>query len=588
MPLSDREEHIGILTCSNTIRRRQKAILITLVLLALTLIVYWQVQHHEFVYYDDQDYVMENVHVQKGLTWENLKWAFTATECGFYQPLTWLTYMADFELYRFKAGGYHWTNLLFHLANTVLLFWVLSLMTGSLWRGGFVAALFALHPLHVESVAWIAERKDVVSGFFWILTMGAYLYYTKNPGIGRYLAVLTLFTLGLMAKPMAITLPFVLLLLDLWPLRRFGMINILEKGNKKRAIRLILEKIPLFMISIVFIAVSFVTVKEADALRTLDQFPFFVRVANAFISYGAYIRKMFLPWDLAMPYSHLGLMNYWLTALSAALILLISVIVFRRIKTQPYLSVGWLWYLGTLVPVIGLVQIGAHAMGDRYTYLPLVGLFIMLVWGVSDLVLPLRNGRYALAFLGSILLVSMVFLSYRQVGYWKDTVTLSRHAITVTEGNYLAHNNLGGALDREGQADEAIRHYGEAIRIMPSYADAWYNIGTTLAKQGKSVQAIPFYEKALQYQPEFVEAYNNLGTALFKQGRYDESIVYFRQALQIDPGYAEAYNNIGVVLAGKEQYAESVKYFQEALRIKPDYVMARKNLSSAQKRLGIR
>jgi len=588
MTLSDREEHIGILTCSNTIRRRQRVVLITLVLLALTLIVYWQVQHHEFVYYDDQDYVMENVHVQKGLTWENLKWAFTATECGFYQPLTWLTYLADFELYRLKAGGYHWTNLLFHLANTVLLFWFLSLMTGSLWRSGFVAALFALHPLHVESVAWIAERKDVVSGFFWILTMGAYLYYTKNPGIGRYLAVLALFTLGLMAKPMAITLPFVLLLLDFWPLRRFGMINILEKGNKNKEIRLILEKIPLFVISIVFITVSFVTVQEADALRTLDQFPFFVRVSNAFISYGAYIRKMLLPWDLATPYSHLGLMQYWLTGLCAVLILLISIIVFKRMKVQPYLPVGWLWYLGTLVPVIGLVQIGAHAMGDRYTYLPLVGLFIMLVWGVSDLILPLRNGRYALAFLGSALLVSMMFLSYRQVDYWKDTITLSRHAIAVTEGNYLAHNNLGGALDREGKADEAIRHYREAIRIMPSYADAWYNIGTTMAKQGKSAQAIPFYEKALQYQPQFVEAYNNLGTALLNRGKYEESITCFKKSLQIDPKYAEAYNNIGVALAGKEQYAESVKYFQEALRIKPDYIVAQKNLLSAQMRLGSR
>lgn len=485
-------------------------LLISLLLTFAALVVFWQLADHEFVNFDDELYVTRNSHVQAGLTYQGLVWALTTTHVGNWHPLTWLSHMLDCELYGLNPGGHHFTSLLLHIANTLLLFVVLKRMTGALRRSVFVAALFALHPLHVESVAWVAERKDVLSTFFWILTMGVYVRYVERPGLNGYLLVLLSFALGLMAKPMLVTLPFVLLLLDYWPLGRFQFGQSSDDSNSQShesinfsnqrslIFRLVLEKAPFFALAAVSGVVTFLVQQGGGAVCSLDVLTLDIRVANAMVSYVSYMEKMIWPHHLAVFYPHPGSsLPMWQAAGAGLLLLSVSGLVVRAARRYPYLLTGWLWYLGTLVPVIGLVQVGGHAMSDRYTYVPLIGLFIIMAWSVPDLLSRWRYRNIGLALAAGALLSAFMICTTVQVRHWQNSVALFEHTLDVTANNWLAHNNMGIALARRGKFDEAIAHYSETLRIKPNYARAYNNRGIVLAVQGKTAQAIAHFREAL-------------------------------------------------------------------------------------------
>ena len=565
-----------------------------MLLAAATLAVYWPVRNYDFINLDDPTYVTENEHVQAGLTGESFIWAFTATDTANWHPLTWISLMLDCQLYGLNPAGYHLTNVLLHSASTILLFLVLLGMTGSRWRSAFVAALFALHPLHVESVAWVAERKDVLSTMFWMLTLWAYLAYTKRPEVKRYLLILLLFALGLMAKPMLVTLPFVLLLLDYWPLERIqlgqdggsrtalGPAVVMAKTVRRQAFRLFLEKTPLFLFAAVSSVVTFIVQKGRGAVGALAVYPIKIRVANALVSYVSYMVKMIWPQNLAVFYPHPGQsLPMWQATAAGLVLVLISIYVIRLGRRQPYLAVGWLWYLGTLVPVIGLVQVGAQAMADRYTYVPLIGLFIMAAWGVPELLTQYRYQRTVLASAAISLVVALMVCTSLQVKHWKNSIALFSHTHAVTAKSYLVHNNLGSALNELGKYDEAIAHYNEALRLRPNFAEPHYNLGTALAQQGKLKEAISHYTEALRIEPGYAEACNNLGEVLRQLERYDEAIFYYSKALQLKPDYPEVHNNLGSALAQQGELKKAMAHFSEALRLQPDYAAAHSNLALA-------
>ena len=454
--------------------RREGVVCLFLVIGILA--VYWQVGNHEFVNYDDKDYITENQHVQAGLTLKSIAWAFTSTYASNWHPLTWLSHMLDCEIYGLNPRGHHFTNVFFHILNSILLFLIFKRMTGAFWKSAFVAALFAIHPLHVESVAWAAERKDVLSTFFCMLTMGAYILYVENQGIKKYLLTVLLFTLGLMAKPMLITLPFVLLLLDYWPLGRFN--------KRSPALQLIWEKIPLFVLTAVSSIVTFLV--QQKAMSSLEVFPITARIFNALVSYLSYIVKMIWPFHLAIFYPYPGMPPVWQIAGACLLLVFISCIAIRTVRRYPYFAVGWLWYLGTLVPVIGLVQVGLQSMADRYTYIPLTGIFIIIAWGIPDLIAKWRYKKIGLFITTTTLISILMICTWSQVGCWRNSITLFSHAINVTENNSVAHNNLGSAFADQGKASETIKHYAEALRIDPMYADAHYNLGNAFT-QGQAI-----------------------------------------------------------------------------------------------------
>jgi tetratricopeptide (TPR) repeat protein len=551
--------------------RREGVVCLFLVLTILA--VYWQVGNHEFVNYDDNDYITENQHVQAGLTLKSIAWAFTSTHASNWHPLTWLSHMLDCQIYGLHPGCHHFTNVFFHILNSILLFLVFKRMTGAFWKSAFVAALFALHPLHVESVAWASERKDVLSTFFWMLTMGAYILYVKNPGIKKYLLTVLLFALGLMTKPMLITLPFVLLLLDYWPLGRFN--------KRSLALPLVREKIPLFILAAASGIVTFFVQQSGGAVRSLDVLPLFVRISNALVSYISYIVKMILPHNLAVLYPHPKDFPMWQVTGACLLLVFISFMAVKTFKRRPYFLLGWLWYMGTLVPVIGLVQVGSQAMADRYTYIPLTGIFIIIAWGVFDLAAKWRYKKEGLAAASAILLSILMVVTWFQVGHWTNSIALFKHAINVTENNSVAHNNLGNAFADQGKISEAISHYTEALRIRPKYVLAHNNLGNAFADQGKISEAISHYTEALRIRPKYVLAHNNLGNALADQGKISEAISHYTEALRIRPDYAPAHYNLGNVLAGQSELSEAIKHYAEALRIKPDNALAHNNLGYA-------
>ena len=603
-------------------------IFVCLLLFIATLAVYWQVGNYEFVNYDDAEYITENLHVQQGLTRDSVIWAFTATDVSNWHPLTWLSHMLDFQLYGFGPKGHHLTNVFFHLVNTLLLFLVLKWMTGALWRSGLVAALFALHPLHVESVAWVAERKDVLSTLFWMLTLWAYIGYTKRPGVKRYLLIILAFALGLMAKPMLVTLPFVLILLDYWPLKRIELgqsaiglpaasqPSTTAKKPRAQAFRLLLEKTPLFILAAVSSLVTFFVQRSGGAVGALETYPLSIRIANALLSYVTYIIKMIWPQNLAVFYPHPGQSSpMWQAALAGLLLVVVSIGVVRAGRRYPYLPVGWLWYVGTLVPVIGLVQVGGQAMADRYTYVSLIGLFIIIAWGVPEMTAKYRYGKSALAVGAGSLVIALMVSTSLQLKYWENSITLFDHALRVTERNYLAHNNFGNALVELGRVDEALIHFTEAVKIRPSFSKAHNNLGNALARQGRDKEAMGHLTRALQLEPNFPMAHNNLGNLfekqgkikeaafhystafhldptlaepyfnlgnlLARQGKLEEAIANLSMALQLKPNFAEAHNSLGVVLAYTGRSNEAIAHFTEALRIKPGFVQARNNLNMA-------
>ena len=558
--------------------------LVSLFLVIAILTVYWQVQGHEFINYDDPSYVSKNPHVQTGLTLEGIAWSFTSMRAGNWHPLTWLSHMLDIQLYGMNPGRHHFTNVIFHIANTLLLFLVFRRMTESLWRSGFVAAMFALHPLHVESVAWVAERKDVLSTFFWMLTMLSYVWYVDHPGRNRYLLVLLLFILGLMAKPMLVTLPFVLLLMDYWPLKRLQFRQ--PRGNintqqKLPVLDLVWEKTPLFALAVASSIVTFLVQQSGGAVGSLTGYPLNVRIANALISYVSYIVKLIWPYHLAVLYPHPRMISGWIVAGACFLLLFISFLVIRALKRYPWVAVGWLWYVGTLVPVLGLVQIGSQAMADRYTYVPLIGISIIIAWGVPELVSRWTHRKVVLAAIAATSLSILMVAAWFQVGYWANSMTLFRRALEVTSNNYVAHNNLGIALFFQGKIDEATVHFHKALKINSSFVEAHTNLGIVMANKGKMTEAISHFSEGLRLNPDSYEAHNNLGVIFVRQGKTSEAIRHYSEALRINPYYDEAHNNVGVALASQGKLDEAISHYSEALRINPRFAKVHNNLGIA-------
>lgn len=502
---------------------RYRVLCIYLLLTLATVAAFWQVWNHDFVAYDDPDYVSRNSHVNAGLTADSITWAFTTPHAGNWHPLTWLSHMLDCRLFGTNPGRHHLTNLLFHVLNTLLLFAVLNRMTLAPWRSAFVAAAFALHPLHVESVAWISERKDVLSTFFWMLTMAAYVRYVRRPGAGAYLLALVPFALGLMAKAMLVSLPFVLLLLDYWPLGRFqdsraskNSKRLRHKGAKTSSsrhvfYRLILEKLPFLALAVLSSVITFVVQHEFAAVATTRQFPLTGRIANALISYLAYIRKMIWPSRLAMFYPYPRTADLMGQAIVSALVLIfISIVIIWLTRSHRYLLTGWLWYLGTLVAVIGLVQVGDQALADRYSYIPLTGIFIIIAWGLPDLLAKWRWRKTALAVAAIAALSALSIRTYTQQGYWRNTTTLCEHALDVTNGNYIAHYCMAADFLERGQTERAIAHYRRVLRIKPNYFSALGGLAAAFSRQGRTDQAVYYYNEALQREPDWIFPLNNL------------------------------------------------------------------------------
>ncbi|MHC4336752.1 MAG: tetratricopeptide repeat protein, partial [Planctomycetota bacterium] len=561
---------------------------IYLALALTTLVVFQQLRNYDFVNYDDPSYVSKNPQVQAGLARDSIAWAFTTGYESNWHPLTWLSHMLDCQLFGTNPGWHHLTNLLLHIANTLLLFAVLKRMTGALWRSAFVAAAFALHPLHVESVAWISERKDVLSTFFWMLTMWAYVRYTEHPKPIRYLLTVVFFVLGLMAKPMLVTLPFVLLLLDYWPLGRFQPGKDVKPVNthsqSQASYYLVWEKIPFFIISLISSAVTFLVQQSGGAVKKFDAVPLIIRIANAFISYLTYIGKMIWPSRLAVFYPHPGdKLAMWQAATAALLLLVISIWIIRLAPKRRYLLVGWLWYLGTLVPVIGLVQVGVQALADRYTYVPLTGLFIIIAWGFGDLAVKWRYRKILYSASMLTVLLALAICTHLQLRHWRNGVTLFEHAIEVTNNNHIAHNNLGVLLKSQGNLNEAISHYHQALQIKSDFAKAHYNLGGALRLQGKLDEAISHYRQALQARPNYAKAHNNLGIALRAQGKLDEAIHHYHQALQIKPDDVKTHNNLANALLKQGKFDEAVHHYRQALQVEPDNADIRNNLKAALK-----
>jgi tetratricopeptide (TPR) repeat protein len=501
-------------------------LIISLLLIAAILIAYWQVKDFDFICFDDKPYVTQNRHVQAGLTVKGFVWAFTTFHASNWHPLTWLSHMTDCELYGLNPMGHHWTSLQIHIANTLLLFFILKYMTGALWRSAFVAALFALHPLHVESVAWVAERKDVLSAFFGMLALIAYCRYAKQPSLAGYLLIILFLSLGLMAKPMLVTLPFLLLLLDFWPLARL---------RSETLSRLILEKLPLFIPVIISICLTFIAQQSSGAVKSLESFSLTVRIANAFVSYASYVVKAIWPHNLTVFYPHPGnTLPLWQVFGAILLVAGASFLAIRCFKKYPYIAVGLFWYLGMLVPVIGLVQVGPQAMADRYTYMPMTGLFIIIAWGFSDLSTKWHYRKIVLTSFALIILSAFTTRTFLQLGYWRNSITLFERAVSITENNYLAHNNLGAALLEKGKPDEASLHLKKALRIEPGCRAVLYNLGTALSNQGKSDEAVLHYNEMLKIDPKDAIVHNNLADVLSVQGKLNEAVLHYNEALKID------------------------------------------------------
>jgi len=555
--------------------RRDLAVCMLLVLTTFT--VYGQVGQHDFVNYDDDEYVYENPHVRRGFTWENVGWAFTAMWSNNWHPLTWLSHMLDCELFGLKAGYHHLVNVFLHILNSILLYLVLKGTTGAVWRSSMVAALFALHPLHVESVAWVAERKDVLSTLFFMLTLWAYVRYVARPCWSRYGLVFGFLALGLMAKPMLVTVPFVLLLLDYWPLGRLR----LDERVGTKTLRLVLEKVPLFVLVVASSVVTFVAQQRAGATSLAHAVPFGTRAANGLVSYVAYLCKMVWPSGLAVfyPYRDLLPTAHWVGA--AVALLGVSALAVWAGRRWRHLAVGWFWYLGTLVPVIGLIQVGTQSMADRYTYIPLIGVFVIVVWGLAYLVGGWQRGRVGLIGLAGVVLVGCMVLATLQVDHWRSGVTLFEHTLKVTKRNAVAHLNLGVALTERGEIEAAIAHYHQAVRINPQSAEMHQNLGAVLLMQDKHEDAIAYFRQALRINPQSASAHNNLGLALVAQGKTEEALAHYEQALRIDPEFAQTHNNLGLALVVQGKIEEAITHYEEALRINPELAKAHNNLGFA-------
>jgi tetratricopeptide (TPR) repeat protein len=564
-------------------------LLISVLLVAATLAVYTQVYKHEFITFDDRGYISDNDHVRQGLSADGAAWAFTTYQQGNWHPLTWLSHMADAQLFRsvppqHQPGCHHLMSVALHILSTLLLFLALSRLTGCAWRSGLVAALFALHPLHVESVAWAAERKDVLSGLFMMLTLLAYAWYARRPNVWRYLPVAAFLALGLMAKPMLVTVPLVLLLLDYWPLRR---LDLADPRRWRRAGWLVLEKVPLLALSVASGLVTVAAQKAGGAVAGIEILPLGQRVANALVAYVTYMAKTVWPTHLAFFYPYPEAIPVWQWAGAAALLVLITILVVRAGRRYPYLPVGWFWYLGMLVPVIGLVQVGEQSLADRYTYLPLIGLFIAVVWGVAEAVAALRLSWVVAAGAAVVAVAGCLGASYVEVGYWSDSIELYTRALDVTEKNHVAHNSLGFVLLSDPRfLDMATQEFRDAIVAQPAYAEAHSNLALALVRKGRLKDAEAEAREALRLNPFYAQAAHNLGNILIMQNRLTEAEDALRQATRLRPAFAEAHNDLGYVLQRQGKMAEAVQEFRHAVADQPGYAVALSNLGSALTALG--
>jgi len=554
-----------------------------LLLAAVTLAVYWPVIHGDFVNYDDTDYFTSNTRVLAGLTPGNVAWAFTTGHTSNWHPLTWLSLMLDVDLFGWGPAGPHLTNLAFHLANTVLLFLLLRRLTRTTWRSVFVAALFALHPLHVESVAWISERKDVLSTFFGLLMLIAYARYVEKSTVHSpqstvsYGLALVFFTLGLMSKPMLVTLPFVMLLLDFWPLQRVA-----GDGWRVAAIRhLVLEKLPFFVLSAISCVVTFNVQQKGGAVVKLARISMAGRLENTFVAYARYLGKTVWPVVLGNPYPHPGHWELSLVIYAVALVAGLSAIAVLFARRFPFFFTGWFWFVGMLVPVIGLIQVGGAAMADRYSYLPLVGLFVILAWIGGELWSLRRWTKPFIVLAAGLLLAACAWRTRIQVGYWQNTETLFRHALAVTQNNIVACNKLGSFYSRQGRMTEAMNYYFKALQINPDDPDVLYDQGNAYAQRSDWENAISSYRHALQVTPDQPDILNNLGLALAAKKQYAGAGACFEAALKLNPDYADAHNNLATVLFMQKQFDDAVRHFREALRITPDNPQIYGNLGDA-------
>jgi tetratricopeptide (TPR) repeat protein len=574
--------------------------------------VYWPVRNHQFVYYDDNVYVTENQTIHSGPTWQNIKWAFTTGYASNWHPLTWLSLMVDCWLFGIRSGPFHLVNVLFHIVNTLLLFIVFNRMTKSLWQSAFVAALFALHPLHVESVAWVAERKDVLSSLLWFLTMIAYARYAERPSVGRYFLTLVLFVLGLMAKPMLVTLPFVLLLLDYWPLGRLF-------NPKFSTVRLLLEKLPLIILSAASSIITFIVQQKGGAMVVI---PFKERIANTAISYLAYIGKMFWPVHLAVLYPHPAGFISAAKAISYAITLvLITALLLYYGRRYKYLAVGWLWYLGTLIPVIGIVQVGSQAMADRYTYIPLIGLFVIIAFTIAELAPKIPFRKILLTVLAAAVLIACVIATSIQLKFWENSFLLFERALAVIEGNSIIqnnlanvlidqgktedaakllskslksipnspeiHNNFGNALRQLDRKDEAIEHFKFALEIDPNFSEARYNLGLTLADEGKYNEAIEQFNIYLGSDVNLAQLHQDLKTLFVKEGSIDDTITRrLKKTLASKPDLVEVVSYLGYAVAQSGKPDQAVEYYYLALKIEPNNILTHGRLALALAAVG--
>src|SRR5437667_8447789 len=577
------------------IRSRSLTIIIYLFLAAISLAVFGQTIRYDFVNFDDDLYVYNAPAIQAGLTIEGIALAFTSPHARNWHPLATISHMLDCQLYGLKAGGHHATNIVLHIIAVLLLFRVLRQMTGAVWKSVVVAALFAVHPLQVESVAWVSERKDVLSAVFFLLMLDAYVRYARAASITRYLVVAVLFAAGLMSKPMLVSVPAVLLLLDYWPLRRFeqpsstkGKAKILQPDHQRRVVRrLFLEKIPLLVLSAGSCVITFVLQKRA--IGAIAPLPFLWRVQNAFASYVIYVWKTLWPTRLAVFYPHPNnTLAIWEVILASGFLLTIAVaaIVFRR--ERPYLFTGWFWYLGMLAPVIGLVQVGEQGHADRYTYLPHIGLFLLAVWLAADVTAVRQSrSRFAVA-TAVVIIVALAWAAFIQTSYWRNSETLWTHALAVTSDNDFAHNNLGYLFVDRGQLDKAISHFETALRIRSSKRDPHYSVGSAfvqmnladaLGRKGQPDEAMVHYEEAIKLQPNYADAYYNRGNILFAEGRVEEAMADWEKTLQIQPNDADAHTCLGNALLRRGSVREAVAHYETAIALAPEDPRSRINIA---------
>lgn len=561
-------------------------------LVSVTFGIYYQASDHDFINFDDPSYIINNPHVNTGLNIINITWAFTSIHASNWHPVTWLSHMLDIEFFGLDPKGHHIVNVIFHLINTLLLYFLLFGTTKSHWKSSLVAALFALHPLHVESVAWIAERKDVLSAFFFFITLILYDLYVKSPSLGRYILALITFSFGLMSKPMLVTLPFILLLFDYWPLQRLSFLKINQyihpttenKNNNKFLLKIIMEKLPFLALSAISCIITYYAQSRGGVVAKTIVVPISFRILNSLVAYVNYIFKTILPLNLSVIYPLPDTITILQGVASGLFLAIISTIYIRMGRRHPYLIVGWLWYIGMLVPVIGLVQVGRQSMADRYTYLPLTGLFIIAVWGVPSITHKWRYRDRILSIISGLFLLTYSVFTWFQLGYWNNSVVLFRHATQVIPKNYVAYNLLGSTYTQSGMLDEAIFNFSEVLRIYPADEEAITGIGVALAKKGDLAGATPYFRKAVNLEPNSAECQSNLGFALSQQGQGEEGIRHLLEAVRLQPGNpknAEIHFHIATSFAALGDIDQSIDHFVKAIQIKPDFVEAHYNLGVA-------